>query len=445
MSALSSFKQYFSEISLSSIYQDSVSLSPATGIDNLTHKNFWPILYQQLSITSRKVLNGKYEFTKYKLKLISKGRGKSPREISIPTIRDRLTLKALCKFLFENYKEDLAFELPQPMVERALKIIESKIYTGFIKLDVENFYPSVDHAELTKALRRRTKSTRIISLIHKAISTATVSDPSETGKKSSKGVPQGLSISNVLAAIYLSGIDKKYNSKQNLHYFRYVDDVFILCKYEDIPAISNSISSDFKKLGLTIHPPKPSGSKSVYGRITEQFDYLGYHFHDNRVSAREGSIRKLKDSLVSIFSAYKYSKNKSINFLQWRLNLRITGCVFKNKGKGWLFFFSEINDESLLHNLDRYVQHLTSRFNLPVKPKKFVRTFFELKHHRYSNNYIPNFDNFTILQMSSVLTDYFGKNIDNLHPEQIKYEFERRINKQAKELLTDIQDFHYSG
>nr|WP_288256875.1 reverse transcriptase/maturase family protein [uncultured Pseudomonas sp.] len=445
MSALSSFKQYFSEASLSSIYQDSVSLSPATGIDNLTHKNFWPILHRQISITSRKALNGKYEFTKYKLKLISKGRGKPPREISIPTIRDRLALKALCKFLFDNHKEDLAFELPQPMVARALKIIESNTYTGFIKLDVENFYPSIDHTELTKSLRRKTRSARIIGLIQKAISTPTVSEPSETGKDNTKGIPQGLSISNVLAAIYLSGIDKKYNSKENLSYFRYVDDVFILCQYDEIQEISNSISKDFKKLGLTVHPPQLNGSKSVYGRITEPFDYLGYHFHNSRVSAREGSIRKLKESLVSIFSAYKYSKNKSINFLQWRLNLRITGCVFKNKGKGWLFFFAEINDETLLHNLDRYVLHLISRFNLPLTPKKFVRTFFELKHHRYSNNYIPNFDNFTIPQMSSVLTEYFGKNIDNLHPEQIKHEFERRINKQAKELLTDIQDFHYSG
>jgi retron-type reverse transcriptase len=445
MSATDNFRASFEISALSETYSDSVALSPATGIDNLTHRNFWPLLNAQLQIISRKALSGKFTFTKYKLKLISKGRAKAPREISIPTIRDRIALKALCNFLFSTYSDELDFELPQIMVRRAKCSIESRRFSGFIKLDIENFYPSVNHEILSKKLRRKTRSKLILDFIKRAISTPTVAEPSETGILASTGVPQGLSISNALAAIYLSGIDRKYKNKGNFDYYRYVDDVFIVCDFKDIPKITRKIINDFEKLGLKVHPPKETGSKSVFGNIHEPFDYLGYHFHNNRVTARAGSIKKLKDSLVSIFSAYKYSKNKSLNFLQWRLNLRITGCVFKNKGKGWLFFFSEINDEALLHNLDRHVQNLRTRFNLPVNAKKFVRTFFELKHHRYTNNYIPNFDTFTLPQMTHVLSEYFGKNTTGLLPEQVKYEFDKRINKQAKELLVDIQNFGGSG
>ncbi|MGZ0706221.1 reverse transcriptase domain-containing protein [Pseudomonas piscis] len=445
MPALDSFKKAYSTEELHITYNDSIILSHATGIDNLTHKNFWPILNDQIEIISKKTKNGTYKFTKYKLKLISKGRKKPPREISIPTIRDRLTLKTLCNFLFEAYQDDLNFELPQFMVRRAKEQIESGNFTGFIKLDVQNFYPSIDHTLLLKKLRKRTRSKLILNLIEKAISTPTVLEPSETGIQVSEGVPQGLSISNVLAAIYLSDIDKKYQNQSRIKYFRYVDDVFIVCKYEDTQKISKKIIKDFESLQLTVHQPEPNGSKSAFGKIDQPFDYLGYHFRNNLVTAREGSIKKLKESLISIFSAYKYSRNRSLNFLQWRLNLRITGCVFKNKGKGWLFFFSEINDDTLLHNLDRHVQNLVTRFNIPITPKKFVRTFFELKHHRYTNNYIPNYDTYTTPQMTQLLSEYFGYDTSKLLPEQIEYEFNRRINKQAKELLVDIQSFGGSG
>ena len=46
-------------------------------------------------------------------------------------------------------------------------------------------------------------------------------------------MPQGLSISNILANIYLNDFDKENNSKDDYKYFRYVDDIFILCNSEE--------------------------------------------------------------------------------------------------------------------------------------------------------------------------------------------------------------------
>ncbi|MBG6288493.1 RNA-dependent DNA polymerase [Pseudomonas nitroreducens] len=444
MSSSAIFSKHFSEECLQEVYENSVVLSPATGIDNLTHKNFWPYLKKEIEISSRKALSGNYAFTRYKLKLISKGRGRSPREISIPTIRDRLVLKALCNFLFEIYSGVVKFELPQNMVKQAKDGIEAGCYNAFIKLDVENFYPSIRHDKLISRVRGKIRASNAISLISSALTTPTVANNYEGYLPAKIGIPQGLSISNVLAAIYLSKIDEKYGARSDIRYFRYVDDVFILCDYSDVSSISGEIIADFKKLGLKVHPAKESGGKSVYGRLGSGFDYLGYYFHGNRVSVREGSIRKIKESLISIFSSYKHSKGKSVGFLRWRLNLRVTGCVFKGKGKGWMFFFSEINDESLLHNLDRYVDSLIKRFGLTISPKSFVRTFFELRYSRYSTKYIPNFDAYNVPQMSSFLLEYFDQNTAGWVPERIKYEFEKKIAKQTKDLLEDIQAFGYS-
>ena len=73
------FEYFFSEEYLHRTYKDNVILSSASGIDNLSQRQFWPRLNDEVRIVSRKVLDDRYQFTKYKLKLISKGRGKVPR------------------------------------------------------------------------------------------------------------------------------------------------------------------------------------------------------------------------------------------------------------------------------------------------------------------------------------------------------------------------------
>jgi RNA-directed DNA polymerase len=197
----------------------------------------------------------------------------------------------------------------------------------------------------------------------------------------------------------------------------------------------------FKKIGLKIHDPIKAPEKSSIGPIRDGFDYLGYHFSDDGVTARNSSVERLKESLVSIFTNYKYSKQKSEAFLLWRLNLRITGCIYESKCKGWLFFFSEINDEQLLHSLDHYVKKLMHRFGVDITPKKFVRAFKEMSHRKYETTYIPNFDTYNLDQMKAVLVRFFGLNTDDLEDEEIEFEFKKRINRQIKELEQDVGEF----
>ena len=155
MSVGSDFAQQFSKANLTEIYRNHVVLSNATGLDNLGQTKFWASLDGERSIIERKVYAGNYNFTKFKLKLVSKGRGKIPREISIPTIRDRIALRALCDFLAMRFKGAVSFELPQHMVKKVKREAASGAYSGFIKLDVSNFYPSIRHGELMKRIRKR--------------------------------------------------------------------------------------------------------------------------------------------------------------------------------------------------------------------------------------------------------------------------------------------------
>ncbi len=437
------FDKHFSKENLKRIFVEHIAYSSATGIDNLDQYAFRRQLDDQVEILSRKILAGSYQFTKYKLKLVSKGQNKAPREISIPTVRDRIAMRAICNFLTEIYEGIIEFNLPQKVIKKVKHDITSKTYTGVIKLDVSNFYPTIKHNELRSRLGKKIRSNNIKDVLFSAITSPTVSVSKSNDILSQRGVPQGLAISNILSAIYLVNIDKHFGDCTNLKYYRYVDDVVIFCDFNDAEKIAKDVRTQFSRIGLKMYDPKKRPDKSTIERLGQEFDYLGYKFTGNLVSARIGTIERLKHSIVSIFTSYKHSQQKSEEFLLWRLNLRITGCIFDNKSKGWLFFFSEINDNSLLHTLDHYIKKLLRRFDVNITPKKFVRAFKELSHRKYETQYIPNFDNYDLAQKKKVLVDYFKVDVSTLKTIEIEYEFNKRINKQVKDLLVDVQNFAY--
>ena len=441
------FEKNFSKEKLTNIFRENVSLSNASGIDNLNPRKLFRRIHDEINIILDKVPKGSYKFTKYKLKLVNKGRNKTPRELSIPGVRDRIVLRALSNFLRDRFEPSLNLKLPQAIVKNVKSDLKSDSFNAYIKLDVRDFYPSIKHDQLLSRIRKRIRYPYILNPIERALQTPTVSVSKPSDKPSERGVPQGLSVSNILADIYLTNIDKHLCRRSDISYYRYVDDILILCKESEAVEISCDVMKRFKRLGLDVYDPRepreskePKG-KSSTGKISDCFKYLGYEFKNSKVSVRQESIDKLKSSLASIFTSYKYAnaKKRSKQFLLWRINLRITGCVFQKKSKGWLHFFLEINDEQLLHALDHFVKILMKRFHVDIEPKKFVRTYYDLKHRRRETNYIPNFDRFTLEQKKNTLAYYFGLDLGKYRSdEEIEYEFRKRIDKQVRDLEEDI-------
>lgn len=440
------FDEHFSEENLTRIFQEIIVYSGGTGIDNINQYTFRNQQEEQIKILSRKMRAGSYDFTKYKLSLISKGRGKPPREISIPTVRDRISLRAMCDFLQTRFSQSVTFELPQNVIKKIKSGLETEVYDGYIKLDVANFYPCVEHGLLEKQLNKRLRThPDIKNVIFSAIKAPTVTSSKKDDQPSEIGVPQGLAISNILAAIYLQDLDKLLHNIPNTLSFRYVDDILILCNYEDAEKLAELVIAKYADNNLEIHCPIEMPHKSKIAEIADGFDYLGYQFDNYNVSVKDGNIERLKDSLVGLFTSFKYSEKQSEEFLTWRINLRITGCVFEDKCKGWLFFYSEINDEKVLHKLDHYVSRLCKRFDVDIKPKKFVRAFHEISHRKRQTKYVPNFDIFTIEDKGKVLAKYFGYDLKGMRQDQIDFAFHKKVSRQIKDIESDIKDFSASG
>lgn len=360
----------------------------AVGIDGTSKQKFDEILDEELNIIERKTENNSYDFSFYKQKLIVKSINKT-REISIPTLRDKLVLKYLYNNIFEAFSSKLNESLTAQKTISEVKKYKDN-FNSFIKIDIQNFFPSINHQILLNKLISEIKDEKILNLIEKAISQTTV-DINTSFKQRIKynnkvGIPQGLSISGILAEIYIYDLVQKYN-KSNLKFFRYVDDVLILCNREDIADTIKSLKNDFEELKLTIHDFEVNSNKSSYGNIQDTFEFLGYRFENELISVRDASVQKMYGNISKLFTKYKNKKFNSKNEFITRLNLKITGCVIDEKKYGWISYFSLINDFKLLFGLDVFVEKNCKKYNIEHSEiKKFTRAIHEIKN--VDSNYL---------------------------------------------------------
>ncbi|MCB7130128.1 MAG: hypothetical protein J3T61_11390, partial [Candidatus Brocadiales bacterium] len=180
------YKECFTKSALKDIYDAKISSSRTVGKDG-THQNaFKANLDDEINLILKKVEACTYRFTTYKPKLISKGAHKPPRVLSIPTIRDRLTLRVLNDILAQVFSEARIWR-PHVYIKNIREIFEKPCDDmAFARIDIKDFYPSIHHDILVKKVRSKIRKPQLIHLIQSAIST-----PTYDVNSNAKGVPQG--------------------------------------------------------------------------------------------------------------------------------------------------------------------------------------------------------------------------------------------------------------
>lgn len=441
MKAYQIFKKLYTPKSILQFYEEKIYNNCSTGLDKITPLKFDENKNVIISKISEKVLSGKYNFTRYKKMLIPKGEQKYPRVICMPTIRDKLVLSVLHETLNKIFGDSIVSLLPQTIINNIYTESQNNDYDGFIKIDIKTFYASINHSILFQKLHKKIRKVELLALIKSAIKTPALEIPIKNRKKQKNreiGIPEGISISSILANIYLMDLDKKYSNSKNFSYHRYVDDILILCKSTELDVIKNSISNDLKNLKLK------TNEKDELGLIKKGFEYLGYKFDSTTISARESTVLKYETSLEQLFSSYKHAQNPSLKLLEWKLNLKITGCIIDGKKYGWLFYFSQIDDMNLITHFDCLIAKFSKRFKITesnLSFKRFKRTYYEIKYNLHSSNYIPNFDKYTTSDIRTILENIYEKNLKELNDEQIVILFKKIMSKETKELEKDVQFF----
>ena len=228
MSAADHFYRAFSVKNLQELYFTKIKYKPSLGMDRITPQVFESTLDENIKLISERTLAGTYRFTRYRQVLISKGRGKEPRVISIPTMRDKLALSACQRFLRSAFAGVVDESLLHTVIADITKEIRTGCYDGYVKIDITKFYSTIRHDVLLRKIRRKVYKKEAVQFLENAITTETIpaTGAAPPRGKNTRGVPEGLSISNILADIYLSDFRQKVcDAFPGVQYYRYVDEI----------------------------------------------------------------------------------------------------------------------------------------------------------------------------------------------------------------------------
>ena len=435
MQAAVAWKLLFTKNHLRTRYYEKVSKRPSVGLDKVTNEKFEEKLGEEIDIILRKVNDGSYSFTRYRMLLFLKGPAKAPRQVCVPTMRDKLTLSTLNELLGLVYGSQCRTQMPQVIINNISNNLPS--FDSFIKLDVSSFYASIKHDVLLRKLRGKIKKPEIIDLIQKAIETESLSYPVKEKVKRHKrelGIPEGLPISNSMANIYLANLDEKYSKLPGIKYYRYVDDILILLNRENLQTVKRAVVRDLKRLGLE------TNDKNADGEISQGFEYLGYYLSSNGITVRKSSVLKVEQSLEELIIKLK---KEPLEYTEWKLNLKITGFIYGGNKYGWMFFYSQISDTSLLFRLDDLIEKLLERYGVDpsVRRKRFVRTYHEIRQALHTTSYVPNFDKYTIDDKRRVVSRVYKKDFSSADEHAVEDYFGKIISKEIRDIEKDIQAF----
>lgn len=381
------------------------------GIDRLNGFQFNPRAEVELSIAASKCLAGTYRFAPYLEVLKIKGRGKAPRLIGIPTVRDRVVLHQLNRFLAITYPERVPKNIASVYVREIAADLKTRIPsdTWVCGTDIKTFYDAIKRDRLLKVLQRRISFAPAMALLGHALASPTVPKNSRCTRRSEfkteKGVPQGLAISNILASIYMQEVDDAMQA-QGVIYHRYVDDVLIYGGHDVVKAAFRSLCARLKPRGLSLHPI--GKGKTSIEPLGNQFAYLGYVFNWPKISVREATIERFLQSIAAKFSDYTHNKGRRLqrskfltegvlrDIFVMELNERISGAVSDKRRYGWIAYFNEITDLSLLHRLDNAIAGMFKRLPdfghvPPVGLKRLSRAYYEMKFNP-RGGYVRDYD-----------------------------------------------------
>ncbi len=219
--------------SLSSAFQRVKENHGCAGVDGVTIEGFDSDLNKKLSILAEEIESRTYVPLPLLEILVDKGNGEV-RKLCIPAVCDRVAqaavLNEIVPILEKEFEEcSFAYRKGRSVKQAVYKVKEyyEAGYRWVVDADIDAFFDSVDHELLTEKLKRYVKDADIIRLIELWVR-AEVWD-GESIKVINKGIPQGSSVSPVLANLFLDELDEEMIRK-GFKYVRYADDFLILSK-----------------------------------------------------------------------------------------------------------------------------------------------------------------------------------------------------------------------
>lgn len=323
----------------------------APGVDGMKTEELRQYIYDHPGELRRMVLEGTYRPKPVKRVTIPKSEPGKFRELGIPTVTDRLVQQAVAQVLglyYDAIFSDSSFGF-RPMRGCQEAVLHCISHTDHgrvwaVDIDLEKFFDAVNHSRLIRKLSTRIKDPRIISLVHKMLTSG-----ADTGNgviESKIGLMQEGPLSPLLANIYLDELDKELERRGH-RFARYADDLIVLCQSKR--AAERTLQSLTKLLeGRMLL--KVNQTKSGVSYITRGVKFLGYGFYWNTKIKRIvpavhwKSKAKLKNDLREVLSR---NRKDSVEWVKKKLAEKLAG---------WNAYFKWASYLSWLKETDQWIR-----------------------------------------------------------------------------------------
>lgn len=284
------------------------------------------------------------------------------RALHIPRLRDQIVLRLIhneIQRLSYCHGIDLKVKSPYSFVNKFDLLIKHNPEAIILKTDISQFYDSIPRSkaiELCKGLGVRKELYDFILNWSENLKIRPGNFYMNSDFNTFQGLPQGLSISSLLAELYVRQIDQGFINETG--YLRYIDDVVIVCRdindaHKKLEYLRQAVSD----IGL-----KLSSNKTEILRIKDGLEWLGLvHFPGKRLIHPDKLIRTVrpisflqKECLQRICASQnEIEKIESINTLLRQIDKYITGHK-----KVRLKWYSLVEDSGQWKLMDKYIHGL---------------------------------------------------------------------------------------
>lgn len=265
------------------------------------------------------LINETYEVSPYAISIINDS-GKERVLEKLPYYPDRIIqwaiLQQIDTVFLKTFCNHTCASIPGRGIHYAYKLVrkylqDEKNTKYCLKLDVQKFYPSINHNVLKEMLRKKFKDDKLLKLLDKIIDS----------KQGDIGLPIGSYLSQYLANYYLCYFDHMLKEKLKLKYVvRYMDDIIILSprKKQLHAVLHNWIMPYFQDLKLLV-----KDNYQIFPVDIRGIDFVGYRFFRDYTLLRKDTIKRIKRVCIKCLKNnkmnYHYfcSINSYLGWLQW--------------------------------------------------------------------------------------------------------------------------------
>lgn len=378
----------------------------APGIDGVTWDQYAPDLEPRLADLHARVHRGAYRAQPSRRRMIPKPDGRE-RPLGIAALEDKIVQGAVVALLTPVYEaEFLGFSYGfrpgrgQHDALDALAVgIERRRIHWILDADIRAFFDSIDHDWLMRFVEHRIADKRILRLIQKWLKAGVLEDG--WVEATPAGVPQGATISPLLANVYLHYVYdlwvqhwRRHQARGDMIVVRYADDTIVGFEHEaDAERFLADLRERLATFSLSLHPAKTR--LIAFGRWAgderaqrgegkpDTFDFLGFtHICGKTRYGRRFQLRR-KTQRQRLRAKLKEVKN--VLRRNWRATIDQQGRWLTTVIRGHMAYFAVPTNSPALaafcHHLGRiwyrYLRRRSQRCRITWdRMKGYVARYF---------------------------------------------------------------------